>query len=557
MGLGKVWEAIFSWHVLIIVGLWKERRSPESLGSGAPARDLSSRSSNRTLVVFNWCQVLPCRFRLLCQFHIWQFPLRDLQANLRGLQICFFLEGWEVAKSEDLHGEGTKIQVMANARYYKSEEEFLKMNEKFRRGDIIGCLGHPGKTKKGEQSIIPKNIKLLSPCLHMLPHLHFGLRDRETRYHMRYLDLILNQSVREKFILRSRIISYVRQFLDNMGFLEVETPIMHPIPGGATAKPFITHHNELHNDLYLRLYVKELTVDGFDRVYEIGRQFRNEGIDLTHNTEFTTCEFYMAFADCNDLMEITESLLSGMVKAITGSYKVTYHPRGPDEKDGEVLELDFTTPFRRIRMLPELERLTGDELPDPAQLNTPEANKALSDLCIKHGVEYPAPRTTAWLLNKLVGHFIEEQIISPAFICDHPEVMSPLSKWHRSVPGLTDRFEFFIASYEVANAYTELNDPMVQKTRFEQQDKAAGDDEALYLDENFCTALEYGLPPTGCWGMGIDRLSMLLTASNDIREVLLFPAMRPDESSKPLYPGWEVAKSEVSLQRGKRTPVRT
>ncbi|UYV83857.1 KARS [Cordylochernes scorpioides] len=392
---------------------------------------------------------------------------------------------------KDLHGEGTKIQVMANARYYKSEEEFLKMNEKFR-----------------------KNIKLLSPSLHMLPHLHFGLRDRETRYRMRYLDLILNQSVREKFILRSRIISYVRQFLDNMGFLE--------------------------------LYVKELTVDGFDRVYEIGRQFRNEGIDLTHNTEFTTCEFYMAFADYNDLMEITESLLSGMVKAITGSYKVTYHPRGPDEKDGEVLELDFTTPFRRIRMLPELERLTGDELPDPAQLNTPEANKALSDLCIKHGVEYPAPSTTARLLNKLVGHFIEEQIISPAFICGHPEVMSPLSKWHRSVPGLTDRFELFIARYEVANAYTELNDPM-----------AAGDDEALYLDENFCTALEYGLPPTGCWGMGIVRLSMLLTASHDIREVLLFPAMRPDESSKLLYPGWEVAKSEVSLQRGKRTPVRT
>ncbi|UYV83855.1 KARS [Cordylochernes scorpioides] len=355
----------------------------------------------------------------------------------------------------------------------------------------------PARPRRESFSIIPKNIKLLSPCLHMLPHLHFGLRDRGN-----------------------------------------EIPHAVPGPGPQPVSPGEVHPEVQDHQLRAAvpgkhgLYVKELTVDGFDRVYEIGRQFRNEGIDLTHNTEFTTCEFYMAFADYNDLMEITESLLSGMVKAITGSYK-----------DGEVLELDFTTPFRRIRMLPELESLTGDELPDPAQLNTPEANKALSVLCIKHGVEYPAPSTTARLLNKLVGHFIEEQIISPAFICGHPEVMIPLSKWHRSVPGLTDRFELFIARYEVANAYTELNDPM-----------AAGDDEALYLDENFCTALEYGLPPTGCWGMGIVRLSMLLTASHDIREVLLFPAMRPDESSKPLYPGWEVAKSEVSLQRGKRTP---
>eukprot|EP00879_Flechtneria_rotunda_P013544 GHRR01014142.1.p1 GENE.GHRR01014142.1~~GHRR01014142.1.p1 ORF type:complete len:498 (+),score=165.63 GHRR01014142.1:727-2220(+) len=432
----------------------------------------------------------------------------------------------------DLRADGCKLQIMADARVSELDENgFLLLHNEVRRGDIVGIVGHPGKSQKGELSIFPVKFTVLAPCLHMPPSLHFGLKDQETRYRQRYLDLIVNNNVRSIFQTRSHIIQFVRRFLDERGFLEVETPMMNMIPGGAAARPFVTYHNDLDMQLYMRvapeLFLKQLVVGGLERVYEIGRQFRNEGIDLTHNPEFTTCEFYQAYADYTDLLTLTEQMISQMVLKIKGSYKIRYHADGPDK---DPIEIDFTPPWRRISMLSELETCLGEKLPQP--LESEECRKKLVELVDKHGVNCPPPQTIARLLDKLVGEFLEEQCVNPTFICDHPQLMSPLAKWHRSYPGLTERFELFINKREVCNAYTELNDPIRQRELFLDQadQKAEGDDEAMFIDENFCTALEYGLPPTGGWGFGIDRFTMLLTDTINIKEVLLFPAMKPEET---------------------------
>ncbi|KAL7246486.1 hypothetical protein ACSBR2_001558 [Camellia fascicularis] len=480
--------------------------------------------------------------------------LEDVEINLAG-RIMNKRSSSSKLFFYDLHGDGAKVQVMADARTSVLDEaEFSKFHSGVKRGDIVGVVGYPGKSKRGELSVFPRSFVLLSHCLHMMPRQKAGpvvenanvkdiwvpgsarnpdtyiLKDQETRFRQRYLDIMLNFEVRQIFKTRSKIISYIRSFLDNLGFLEVETPMMNMIAGGAAARPFVTHHNELNMKLYMRiapeLYLKELVVGGLDRVYEIGKQFRNEGIDLTHNPEFTTCEFYMAFADYNDLMELTEKMLSGMVKELTGGYKINYHANG---LENDPIEIDFTPPFRRVDMIEELEKMAN--LSIPKDFSSDETNRDLADACMKFDVKCPPPQTTTRLLDKLVGHFLEETCVNPTFIINHPEIMSPLAKWHRSKPGLTERFELFVNKREVCNAYTELNDPVVQRQRFADQlkDRQSGDDEAMALDETFCTALEYGLPPTGGWGLGIDRLTMMLTDSQNIKEVLLFPAMKPQD----------------------------
>ena len=398
------------------------------------------------------------------------------------------------------------------------EEAFAKF-KKTDIGDIVGVEGEVFKTKRGEISVKAHKVTLLSKSLLPLPEKFHGLTDKETRYRQRYVDLIVNPEVRRNFEIRSAFIKYLRNFLDERGYMEVETPVLNTISGGATARPFITHHNTLDIDMYMRiateLNLKRLIVGGLERVYEVGRIFRNEGMDTRHNPEFTTVELYEAYADFNDMMDLFEALLSGAARDICGSYQLRWQ--------GE--DIDLTPGWPRMPMHEAVKQYCGiDFMAISSDEEAVAAAKAI-------GVELPETADKTWgnALYECFDQRVEEKLIQPTFITMHPVDVSPLAKRSPKDPRLTERFELFICRSEMGNAFSELNDPIDQRQRFQKQvelrDK--GDDEASMMDEDFLTALEYGLPPTGGLGIGIDRCVMLLTGADSIREVILFPTMKP------------------------------
>ncbi|KAL0244102.1 hypothetical protein GEMRC1_008190 [Eukaryota sp. GEM-RC1] len=427
-----------------------------------------------------------------------------------------------------INNEGAKVQLMANKKLYGSDQFATECGE-VHRGDIVGATGYPTRTKKGEFSLMVTKLTVLAPCLRLLPDPKTPFADIEKRMRHRELDWLMNNTrLRSIFKIRSDTIRYIRRYFDDRRFVEVETPVLNALAGGATARPFTTHHNDLDATLYLRiapeLFLKRLVVGGLDRVYEIGKQFRNESIDQTHNPEFTTLESYEAYADYHDVMKMAEELISGLVYSVHGSYKIQYHVDGDMEK--EPLEIDFTPPFKRVSLIDGIEEGLGKKLPP---LDSPDIVEHLEALCKEHNIRCSPPRSFARLLDKLGEHFVESKCQQhPTFVMDTPEVMSPLAKYHRDRPFITERFEMFVAGRELCNAYTELNDPIVQRERFagQMQARDSGDVEAQPLDETFCTALDYGLPPTGGFGLGIDRLVMMLTDTATIKEVLLFPPVR-------------------------------
>ncbi|KOS43336.1 hypothetical protein ACN38_g5758 [Penicillium nordicum] len=428
----------------------------------------------------------------------------------------------------DIRAEGVKVQVMCQAQF-STGKPFEEQHELLRRGDIVGIVGFPGRTNPknrddGELSIFANEVILLTPCLHAIPSEHYGFQDKELRFRQRYLDLIMNDRSRDIFRTRAKIVSYIRQYFDSRDFTEVETPMMNAIAGGATAKPFTTHHNEHNMDLFMRvapeLYLKMLIVGGMERY---------------------------AYADVYDLMDLTEDLVSGLVKHVTGGYETVFHTQS-----GETYNVNWKAPWRRVEMMPALEEACGEKFPSGDQLHTQETNEFLKRILKKMNVDCSAPQTNARMLDKLVGDFIENTCINPTFITGHPQMMSPLAKKHREHAGLCERFEAFVCTKEITNAYTELNDPFDQRMRFEEQanQKSQGDDEAQMVDETFCQSLEYGLPPTGGWGMGIDRLVMFLTDNYSIKEVMTFPMMKDDKTAAEPKTAAEVAGIEPSPEEG-------
>jgi lysyl-tRNA synthetase class 2 len=394
----------------------------------------------------------------------------------------------------------------------ESYAEFKKLDI----GDIIGLTGEVFTTKTGEISIHASGVTLLTKSLQVLPEKFHGLKDTDTRYRQRYIDLIVNPEVKDTFIKRSLIMREIRNYLDSKNFIEVETPVLVPIAGGASARPFTTHHNSLDQDMNLRisleLYLKRLIVGGLERVYEIGRVFRNEGLSVRHNPEFTLLELYQAYTDYYGMMDLVEELYRTVATKVLGTTLISY--------DG--VEIDLSKPFERLTMIDAVKKYAGIDF---NEIETEEQAKALAK---EHHIEFEARHKKGDILNLFFEEFVEEKLVQPTFIMDHPVEISPLAKRKPTNPNYTERFELFITKREMANAFSELNDPIDQRGRFEAQEdlRAAGDDEADHLDEDFLCALEYGMPPTGGIGIGIDRLIMLLTDSAAIRDVLLFPTMK-------------------------------
>lgn len=415
----------------------------------------------------------------------------------------------------DIQDRDGKIQCYVT-RDDLGEEEY-KLFKKMDIGDIVSVKGTVFKTKMEEISVHASEVVLLSKSLQVLPEKFHGLKDPDLRYRQRYVDLIVNPETKKNFITRSAVIRTVRNYLDNLDFLEVETPILQTIPGGASARPFITHHNTLDIDMYMRialeLPLKRLIVGGLERVYEIGRVFRNEGMDPSHNPEFTLLELYQAYTDYHGMMDITEGIIKEVAEKVAGSDKIVY----------QGVELDFSKPFERITMVDAVKKYTGVDFDE---INTLEEARAAAK---EHNVEFEEIHEKGDILNLFFEEFVEDKLIQPTFLMDHPVEISPLTKRKPDKPDYTERFELFICGHEYANAYSELNDPIDQRKRFERQEelRANGDEEANMIDEDFMLALEYGMAPTGGMGMGIDRLVMLFTDASTIRDILLFPTMKP------------------------------
>jgi len=413
-----------------------------------------------------------------------------------------------------------KLQILVE-RDLVGRDFYNKVFKKLDVGDFLGVKGKLFRTKTGELTLHAKEVHLLSKVLRPLPEKWHGLRDVELRYRQRYLDLIANEESRRVFLIRSEVIRLIREFLVERGFVEVETPIMQPIPGGAAARPFVTHHNALDMDLYLRiapeLYLKRLVVGGFDRVFELGKCFRNEGISTEHNPEFTMVEFYMAYADYMDLMALTEEMLSQLAQRVLDTTKISYGGQ----------QIDLTPPYKRITFHDALREIGG--VPEEVLKDEDKAR------AYARALEIDEEKLTSFgrVLGEIFDKKVEPQLLQPTFIYDYPKDISPLAKTKEGDPTLVERFEFFVACKEVANAYTELNDPLDQRERFQRQleERALGDEEAHRMDEDYIRALEYGLPPTAGEGIGIDRLVMILTDSPSIRDVILFPTLRPETAN--------------------------